>query len=78
MNHPMQPISFNSRISEQTAQQPDQTTSACCGGPAPESTDACCVRDADVKAVGGTGCDCGSPEPAPTSVRDTPVSSSCC
>jgi hypothetical protein len=30
----------------------------CCGGPAPAAVDACCVKDADVKAAGGTGCGC--------------------
>jgi hypothetical protein len=29
---------------------------ACCGGPAP---DACCVTDAEAKAVGQSGCGCG-------------------
>jgi hypothetical protein len=35
----------------------------CCGGPAPAGVDACCVDDADAKAVGQSGCGCGSPEP---------------
>ena len=34
--------------------------SACCGGPAPTGTDACCVRDAEVKSTGEAGCGCGS------------------
>jgi len=33
--------------------------SACCGGPAPAGTDACCVQDADAKAAGDEGCGCG-------------------
>jgi len=33
--------------------------SACCGGPAPKEADACCVKDADAKAAGQTGCGCG-------------------
>ena len=33
---------------------------ACCGGPAPESVDACCVLDAHAKAAGHEGCGCGS------------------
>ena len=33
--------------------------SACCGGPAPEDVDACCVRDMDAKAAGEEGCGCG-------------------
>jgi RNA polymerase sigma-70 factor (ECF subfamily) len=32
---------------------------ACCGGPAPAGTEACCVKDADAKAAGETGCGCG-------------------
>ena len=30
----------------------------CCGGPAPEEANACCVADADAKAVGKAGCGC--------------------
>jgi thioredoxin reductase len=47
-----------------------ETADACCGGPAPEGVDACCVRDADAKASGKAGCGCGQaaaaakPEPA--------------
>jgi hypothetical protein len=37
----------------------------CCGGPSPTDPDACCARDADVKAVGGAGCGCGSVAAAP-------------
>jgi thioredoxin reductase len=31
----------------------------CCGGPAAEEVDACCVADADAKAAGESGCGCG-------------------
>ena len=34
----------------------------CCGGPAPEEVDACCVDDAVAKAEGKSGCGCG-PQP---------------
>jgi hypothetical protein len=34
----------------------------CCGGPAPAEVDACCVKDADAKAAGESGCGCG-PQP---------------
>jgi hypothetical protein len=34
-------------------------TSTCCGGPAPPEANACCARDAEVKAAGGSGCGCG-------------------
>jgi thioredoxin reductase len=53
------------------AEQP----SACCGGPAPKETGACCVKDADAKAVGETGCGCGVPQPAKAAPA---VASSCC
>ena len=35
---------------------------ACCGGPAPKDADACCVKDADAKAGGESGCGCGEPK----------------
>lgn len=35
-------------------------TSACCGGPAPKEVDACCVKDADAKAAGASGCGCST------------------
>lgn len=34
--------------------------SGCCGGPAPAEIDACCVKDADAKAQGASGCGCGT------------------
>jgi thioredoxin reductase len=34
----------------------------CCGGPAPAGVDACCVKDADAKAAGDSGCGCGPPQ----------------
>ncbi len=37
----------------------------CCGGPAPAEVDACCVKDADAKAAGESGCGCGDPAPPP-------------
>ncbi len=33
---------------------------ACCGGPAPTATDACCAKDAEAKGAGSAGCGCGS------------------
>jgi len=30
----------------------------CCGGPAPETIDACCQKDAEAKVVGKSGCGC--------------------
>lgn len=48
-------------------------TEGCCGGPAPDGTDACCVADAAAKAAGETGCGCGS---APA--KEATPSSACC
>jgi thioredoxin reductase len=56
----------------------EQPASACCGGPAPkEAGDACCVKDADAKAAGETGCGCGAQKPAATSAP-VAAASSCC
>lgn len=49
------------------------TPSACCGGPAPAGTDACCAQDAHVKTTGGAGCGCGSTPVAPIVTK-----SACC
>ena len=46
---------------------------ACCGGPAPDEVDACCVNDAAAKAKGGEGC--GSVAAAETA---TAVAAGCC
>jgi hypothetical protein len=32
--------------------------SSCCGGPAPQGVEACCVQDAGAKAAGEPGCGC--------------------
>ena len=61
-----------SRISAPAIQK-QEAPSACCG-PAPTGTDACCVRDAEVKATGGAGCGCGSVAPAPAA----PKRNGCC
>jgi catechol 2,3-dioxygenase-like lactoylglutathione lyase family enzyme len=45
-------------IAEFEGRDSEETT--CCGGPAPAGTDACCVKDADAKASGESGCGCGS------------------
>jgi hypothetical protein len=36
---------------------------ACCGGPAPTASAACCARDHEVKAGGSRGCGCGTAPP---------------
>lgn len=46
-------------------------TEGCCGGPASEGVDACCVSDADAKASGDDGCGCGT-------AKAEPAKSSCC
>lgn len=43
-----------------TGEEADSTQSGCCGGPAPETVDACCVADAAAKTAGLDGCGCGS------------------
>jgi hypothetical protein len=48
----------------------------CCGGPAPQGVDACCVKDADAKAAGETGCGCGPQTVAAPAKPET--KSSCC
>ena len=51
---------------------------ACCGGAAPKETaGACCVKDADAKAAGESGCGCGVPKPVATSAAAV-TASSCC
>ena len=50
--------------------------SACCGGPAPSESDACCVKDADAKAAGQSGCGCGTTVAAKEEAA--PAASACC
>ena len=38
-------------------------SAGCCGGPAPQGTDACCVKDAEAKASGSAGCGCSAARP---------------
>jgi hypothetical protein len=45
----------------------------CCGGPAPETSGACCALDAEVEAMGGQGCGC-----APKSPKEPTARTSCC
>jgi hypothetical protein len=53
-----------------------QPASACCGGPAPKEAEACCVKDADAKAAGESGCGCGLPKVAQSNAPA--ASTSCC
>ena len=48
----------------QTTTSRADAPSSCCGGPAPNGTDACCAQDAAVKSAGGAGCGCGTPAAA--------------
>jgi hypothetical protein len=36
----------------------------CCGGPAPQEVEACCVADADAKTAGDEGCGCSPSDAA--------------
>lgn len=45
------------------AKQASSVGVGCCGGRAPEGVDACCVKDADAKANGQSGCGCGDAKP---------------
>jgi len=42
----------------------DLTKQGCCGGPAQEGVAACCVEDAEAKAMGEAGCGCAAVPPA--------------
>jgi thioredoxin reductase len=55
-----------------------QTAAAtgCCGGPAPAGADACCVKDADAKAAGLSGCGCGTA--AVASAEPVAAGGACC
>lgn len=51
-----------------------KTAAGCCGGPAAEGTDACCVADADAKAEGKSCCGCGTT----SSNDDESAQGACC
>jgi hypothetical protein len=48
----------------------------CCGGPAPAGANACCVKDADAKAAGLSGCGCGTS--AVASAEPVAATGACC
>lgn len=50
----------NNEIRQAVRSHYGKTAAGCCGGPAPEGLDACCVADAEAKAAGGGGCGCGA------------------
>jgi hypothetical protein len=49
--------------STQSAEFEVGSSGGCCGGPAPEKSDACCKADAVAKAAGEDGCGCGVKAP---------------
>jgi hypothetical protein len=51
----------------ETTRTSNQPKSACCGGPAPQQSNACCDKDHRSKAAGGTGCGCKTPSTQVTS-----------
>jgi NADPH-dependent 2,4-dienoyl-CoA reductase/sulfur reductase-like enzyme len=53
-----------------------EKAAACCGGPAKENPDACCVLDAEEKAKGASGCGCSAP--APARAEAAPARTACC
>lgn len=46
----------------------EATAVSCCGGPAAEGVDACCIQDAEAKAQGEVGCGCGVETASPEQV----------
>lgn len=57
---PSEPVSLLMTGYEPVRSVVSETTVGCCGGPAPANANACCVKDAEAKAVGLAGCGCGS------------------
>lgn len=67
---PSQSVATDSSLTEQTEQasgccdkpalrsESQSEAEGCCGGPAPDGTDACCIKDANAKAEGKSGCGC--------------------
>jgi thioredoxin reductase len=53
---------------------PEPAGTGCCGGRASEGVDACCVRDAEAKAAGQSGCGCGS---KPATQAPVPAAACC-
>jgi hypothetical protein len=50
-----------------------QPEEGCCGGPAPAGVAACCIKDAEAKAIGEAGCGCGT-----AAVQASTPPSACC
>jgi len=64
----------NNEIREAVRSHYGESAEGCCGGPAPEDTDACCVADAEAKAAGEGGCGCGA---TPSSDKNS-TQGACC
>ncbi|WP_316365585.1 hypothetical protein [Candidatus Thiodiazotropha sp. CDECU1] len=64
----------NDEVCEAIRSQYGYTAEGCCGGPAPEDADACCVADAEAKATGDDGCGCSA---APSSDNNS-AQGECC
>ena len=64
----------NNEIRQAVRSHYGNTAVGCCGGPAPEGMDACCVADAEAKAAGGGGCGCGTTP----STDSNPAQGACC
>lgn len=60
----------NKSMKDEYAAEPG---AGCCGGPAPAGVAACCVKDAEARAIGEEGCGCGS---AP--LQASAPASACC
>src|SRR5574341_582912 len=57
-------------MKDENVVQPEE---GCCGGPAPAGVAACCVKDAEAKAIGEAGCGCGT-----AAVQTSTPPSACC
>jgi SAM-dependent methyltransferase len=63
----------NNEIRKAVRSHYGNTAKGCCGGPAPEDMDACCVADAKARAAGESGCGCGT-----TPSNDNNTQGACC
>lgn len=61
-----------------TRKTSSKNKTGCCGCPAPDGVDACCVKDADSKAAGETGCGCNSIRTSASTSETAARPSVCC
>lgn len=64
---------MNVVLKSKEAENVIQPAEGCCGGPAPAGVAACCVKDAEAKAIGEAGCGCGT-----ASAQTGAAASACC